>query len=125
MSLNNENNPNEMRIAVGAITSDTVFELMRLDKKIKIIDVQLLDPTGETEDGTNFIEVELLRDAVIIAAYSTEDTAEGTLAAGVWTKFPETNIIVENDADLILNLDVNGTGNLNAGAVVVIKYFSL
>ncbi len=105
MSLNNENNPNEMRIPLGAITADTTFELKRLDKKIKVLDVQVLDPTGIVENATNFVKVQLRRDAVVIAEHSTELTVgEGSLAAGVWAKMPEIDLEVLKGEDLKLKL---------------------
>jgi len=122
MSLNNENNPNEMRVPLGAISANTAFELKRLDKRIRVLDVQVLDPTGAAEDAANYVKVQLLRDAVVIAEHSTQTGNEGALAAGVWSKMPEQDVDVLKGADLSLNVNVAGTGVLNAGSVAVVRY---
>ena len=122
MSLNNENNPNEMRIALGVISSDTQFELKRLDKAIKILDVQVLDPTGVAADGTNHVGIQLRRDAVIIAEHSTDSAKEGALVAGVWKRMPEEGLDVDKGANLNLLVDIGGSGALTAGSVAVIRY---
>jgi len=123
MSLNNENNPMEMRVALGAVTADTQFELKRITKKMKILSLSVIDPTGEAEDAVNYVEVKLLRDAAVLANVSTETGEGGGLAAGVWQDAPETDIHdVLKDADLALLVDISGTGALNAGAVALVRY---
>ena len=122
MGLNNENNPYDIRVPLGVVSADTTFEVKDITKKLKIIDFKILDPTGVAEDGTNFVKVQLRRDAVVIAEHSTETGNEGALAAGVWSTAPEKDIHdVLKSAKLNVNVDVEGTGALTAGSVAVIR----
>ena len=126
MSINNENNPMEMRVPLGVVSADTLFQLKEISKKLKILDFKILDPTGVAEDVTNFVKFQLRRDAVVIAEHSTETGNEGALAAGVWATAPETDIHdVLKGADLNINVDIEGTGATTAGAVAVVRYIEV
>ena len=125
MSLSNENNPNEMRIPLGAISADTQFELKRLSKRIKLLDMKIIDPVGVGEDATNYVRIQLRRGAALVAEFSTETGNEGALAAGVWGEAPEKDVEIARDENLNLLVDVNGTGAMNAGSVAVVRYMEL
>lgn len=126
MSLNNENNPMEMRIPLGAVAADAQFELKEISKKLKILDFKVLDPTGEAEHASNYVEIKLRRDAVDLAVVSTETGNGGGLAAGVWQAAPESDIHdVLSGANLNILVDITGTGALNAGAVAVVRYVEI
>ncbi len=126
MSLNSENNPMEMRVPLGAISSDTQLELKEITKKLKILDLKVIDPTGVAADATNHVAIQLRRDAVILAEHSTDSAKEGALVAGVWATAPETDIHdVLKSANLNILVDIGGTGALNAGSVAVVRYIAV
>lgn len=132
MSKSNAQNPNKMRVALGALTVTTLVKAMRLNKKIRIVGFKVVDKTGVAEDGTNFLEIQLKRDAILLAQISQETGNQGALVAGVWSlDAPEViaakNLGIEADrgADLDVNVVKNGTAVLTAGAVAEISYYNV
>lgn len=132
MSKSNAQNPQKMRVALGALAATTLVKAMRLTKKIRVIGFKVLDPTGVAEDGTNFLEIQLKRGSTLLAEISQETANEGALVAGVWSAdAPEVvaagNLGIEADRgdDLDVNVVKNGSAVLTAGAVAEVAYYNV
>ena len=123
MSLNNANNAQLIRVALGVVAADTLFKVLQLlnSKKAIVKSFKVLDPTGVAAHATNTVKVQLKKGATLLAEWDTTlTTGDGALVANTWAKAPETEIEVDG-GDLDVNVDVSGTGALAAGAVAQIE----
>jgi hypothetical protein len=85
--------------------------------------IRYINPTGLTEDATNFFAIELLVDGEVAASWSTETGEEGTLPAGEWVEFTLTEDVVDlvgqSGDEITLALAEDGNATLPAGRIQV------
>ena len=125
MALNNANNAQITRVALGAVAADTLFKVFQLlhSKKAIVKAFKVLDPTGVAAHASNTVKIQLKKGSTLLAEWDTTlTTGDGALVANTWAQAPETNIEVDG-GDLDINVDVAASGALNAGAVAMIEWY--
>jgi hypothetical protein len=123
MSINNQNDPHVVSIKLGAIAADQLLKLMALGtRKAVMKSLKVVDPTGVAAHATNYVKIQLKVGATLLMEYSTQTGAEGALAAGVWGEAPESFVEVDG-GDIDLNIDIVGTGALNALSVAALEMY--
>lgn len=123
MSINNQNSPHVVSIKLGAISADQLLKLFALGTRKAIMkSLKVVDPTGVAAHASNYVKIQLKKGSTLLMEYSTQDTAEGALAAGVWGVAPESFVEVDG-GDIDLNIDIVGTGALNALSVAALEMY--
>lgn len=123
MSINNQNSPHVVSIKLGAISADQLLKLFSLGtRKAVMKSLKVVDPTGVAAHASNYVKIQLKKGSDLLMEYSTQDTAEGALAAGVWGVAPESFVEVDG-GDIDLNIDIVGTGALNALSVAALEMY--
>lgn len=92
-------------------------------RQIKIKKVLYTNPTGLVQDADNYFNVKLMQAAVVVANWSTQTSAQGTIAADTAKTLvlntTESELIIEPDERLHYILDETGDTTLPAGSFEV------
>lgn len=104
-------------------TADTAIKLWAPDKAFRVDRVFYNNPTGLATSATDFFDIQILKDATVVANWSTETGQEGTLTADTSVDLSlsatAANLVFAAGDELILNLDETGTATLPAGRIVI------
>ncbi len=66
---------------LAAIAATTVNKLRTIRRPMRVEYVELILPAGYTQDAANFYTIELRKGATVIASWSCQTGAQGTIAA--------------------------------------------
>lgn len=81
------------------------------------------NPTGLVAHAANFFDIQLLKDATVMANHSTEVGQEGTITADtpvyLVASATDDDLVADAGDELILTLDENGTSTLELGRLVI------
>ncbi len=108
-----------------AVTADTTVKLYKVPagKKLRLIGADYINPTGLAQDGTNYFTVKVLKDATVMASWSTLTGAEGTIAADTFVALTnsatDADLVAAAAAIIALFLDETATASLPAGRIVI------
>jgi hypothetical protein len=111
------------------VTDDTTIKLCKIPtgKRVRVDKVQYVNPTGLTQDGTNYFTVKLLNGSTVAYSWSTLTGAQGTLTADTFVNLVASNtdadLVFGADAEMKLMLDESGTATLPAGRINVFGRF--
>lgn len=107
------------------VTADTTVKLYKVPagKKFRLIGADYINPTGLVQDAANYFDIKVLKDATVMANWSTLTGAQGTIAADTFVAL----VNAAADADLVANaaaiialfLDETGVATLPAGRIVI------
>lgn len=144
VSKNNANNPFLVKIpvtpklvgqkqiasvALGSPSTDVVLPGLVFPHKVKITGVKLLDGVGIAADNSNYVILELLNGATIVAECDTRAAHEGAVTAN--TAYPLNIVTAEaiQDAGAVLKVNYNetdaGTNVALTNAVLQVEYVQL
>jgi len=126
MSNHNENNPSVMRVALGVVSADTVFQLFKCNRPIYFAGVHVLNGANIAQDDTDYVIFTLKKGTTTIASFSTKATGgDGALVADTWQAL--TVVAAEakalNDEVITFEVDVEGGGALDADALLALHYY--
>lgn len=114
-----------IKITHPAVTSDTTTKEFktRTDRSFRIDRVELYNATGLLADASNFFNIKLKNGSTVLANWSTDAAAQGTLTADTFLAMvlnaTESNLILAPGTTLSLELDETGTASLPAGFLIV------
>jgi hypothetical protein len=107
------------------VTADTTIKLYKVPagKKLRVIGIDYINPTGLAEDAANYFNVKVLKDATVMANWSTETGQQGTIAADTFVALvnsaTDADLVAAAAAIVALFLDETGAATLPAGRVVI------
>lgn len=83
----------------NAIAATTVVKLKTAQRRFRVDKVEYINPTGYVQDAANFYTLELRKGATVIASWSLQTGAQGTIAADT----PVNLVLSATDANRIVN----------------------
>jgi hypothetical protein len=107
------------------VTADTTVKLYKVPagKKLRVVGVDYINPTGLAEDAANYFNIKVLKDATVMASWSTETGQQGTIAADTFVALAnsatDADLVAAAAAIIALFLDETGTATLPAGRVAI------
>lgn len=108
-----------------SVTATTVIKLFKVPRAMRIDKVTYINVTGLAEDANNWFDVKVVKNAAVVANWSTDSDGAGTNSIPANTFIDLTMTSTDADAvcaaDDILSLDLTegGTATLPAGRVVI------
>lgn len=109
----------------AAATADTTVKLYKVPagKKFVLIGADYINPTGLAQDAANYFDIKVIKDATVMANWSTLTGAQGTIAADTFVALVNSataaDIVAAAAAIIALFLDETGTATLPAGRIVI------
>jgi hypothetical protein len=107
----------------AGITSTTTLKLMVTERPFQLESVELISPTGLTQDASNYYVISLNDGATVMASWSTLTTAQGSLTANTFKEMvlsaTVANRYTATGDVLSLVMTLHGTQTLPPGTVVV------
>lgn len=102
-------------IANAAISATTPYRVLTVPagRKLRITGAKYYNPTGFAQDPTNYMVIQVLKNAAVAASYSTLTGADGTIAAGadvdLTLSATDTDLVLSEGDTLTVNIAETGT----------------
>lgn len=106
---------------VAATFADKLFVCRQ---KMRVDYVEYVNPTGYAEDTTNYWKLGVKKNSTIMAEYSTQTSAQGTITGDAFTAIPlsatDANLVADvGDEISFYGTKVAAAANLPAGRVII------
>ena len=109
----------------AAVTADTTMKLWKVPagRSFRITGVDYINETGLAGHASDFFNLKILKGSTVMANWSTDSAAEGTLTADTFVAFvlsaTDANQVAQATDVISLFMDETGTASLPAGRFVL------